>query len=787
MKKLGKKKEPLTQRREVTKSAKETKGSYFGKLGASAYLREVLHFFTASKEKGFFTMYNNSQRPRRRLSFEAVFPGLGKGSTTVAFRLLLWLSRVAGVVVVVALAREISMGAGQARPAPAVTSAEKPADPPFGKLTAVSEVEPQRPAEKPGPPAPQAPAPEGQLKEGAQPALAPTTGVSFRLENSDLLQFINLVAGQLKMNYVVDPAVKGIVTISTLGELRTEDLFPILQSVLKINGATAVRVGPLYRIVPMNQAARAPGEVSSEMAGKALPEDDRLMMRILPLRFVFAADMAKMLTPFLSDTGSVTVHETGNVLILVDTSLNLRRLGEIIEQFDSASFAQQRIQLVAVHNNVASGLIPELESIFSAYALSDKRTPLRFIPLDRINTILVVTADPSAFQEVEKWVEKLDQPAPPSGVQTFIYRVKNSEADYLAKLLLNMQGRGISLASAAGGGAGGAAGPPGGAGPATREAAGFSSEEEAAQAARERVRISTDPVNNSLIIQSTPQQYAEIARTLKELDVIPRQVMIEARVYEVTLTGTLSFGISYFLEQRSTAERKPLASFSEEKALQASVGTLVGHTRELLTFLNASENRSRVRVLSAPTVLAMDNSDAKIQVGSEVPILTSQAVVGGVAVGATNLFSNTITNRDTGIILTVVPRITSTGLVSLKITEEISEAEPPPAGTIQSPSFRKRSISTRAVAGDGETIALGGLIQQSITTTRNRIPLLGDIPVLGALFGNTSYSKTRTELIVVLTPHIVKDVEAARGAARELREGLRELRRSFKKDTVVNP
>lgn len=253
------------------------------------------------------------------------------------------------------------------------------------------------------------------------------------------------------------------------------------------------------------------------------------------------------------------------------------------------------------------------------------------------------------------------------------------------------------------------------------------------------------------------------------------------------MSGDLSFGVSYFLQQRSNAIKPGTASFSPGQALQASGGLLIGQTRELLGFLTASDNRQRVRIVSAPSVLATDNSEAKIQVGSEVPILTSQAVTGAVTVGATNVFTNTIQNRDTGIILTVTPRITATGLVSLRIAQEISSAQAPPSSAIQSPTFLKRLVSTRAVVQDGETIALGGLIQDSIITQRNRIPLLGDIPGLGYLFGTTSRSKEKTELIILLTPRIVPDTQSARDATRELREKLGDLRQSFKKDKLINP
>ncbi len=685
--------------------------------------------------------------------------------------------------------------------APAPTQNPPAQAPAAGQATPPAASAPgQQPGTEAAPPAP----PPGPAP--AQLTPTPGGGVSFRLENADLLQFVNLIATQLKMNYIVDPSVKGTVTISTAGNLRREDLFPVLQTVLKINGATAIQTGNFFRIVPLAQAAKTPVQVSGEGEGEKIPPDDRMMIQIIPLRFVFAGDMAKMLTPFLSDSGTVAVHEAGNILILMDTSLNVQRLMDIIAQFDSTSFARERIRLVPVQNNVASGLVPELQSIFAAYAMNEKNTPLRFIPLDRINSILVVTPDPSAFAEVEKWIEKLDQPAPPSGIQTFVYRVQNSEARYLAQLLTGVQRGETSGEAGAGlgggestGGAGGATGLggtsrgmgtgiPTGAG--TRQSAvaaeGAEPESASTETTRKGVHITVDPVNNALIIQCTPQQYAEIVKTLKELDVIPRQVMINARVYEVTLSGALSFGVSYLLQQRDNTQRKPLASFTAANALSGSVGTLIGQTRELLAFLNASENRQRVRVLSSPTILATDNSQAKIQVGSQIPILTSQGVV-PVQTGGTSLFTNTITNIDTGIILTVTPRITSTGLVSLKVSQEISSAQPPPPGGIQSPSILKRVVTTQTVVGDGQTVARGGLISRTVNYTRNRIPLLGDIPGFGALFGSTSYNTDETELIVVITPHIIKSVQEAHDATRELQDKLVDVRKSFKRDKLLNP
>jgi general secretion pathway protein D len=647
-----------------------------------------------------------------------------------------------------------------------------------GPIAAAPEAQSQGESSQQPPPAeekpqqPVLPPEEAPPEQEQPPAPAADRPMVLRLQDADLQQFLNIIANEFKLNYVVDPAVKGTVNITTGGELKREDLLPILETVLKLNGAAAIKTGNFYRIVPLAQAPKMPLEISTDATGITLPADDRMMMQIIPLRYVSAADMSNVLAPYLSDGGSLVVHEAGNILLLADNSLNLKRLTDILVQFDSPLFAEQRVQLFPVENNVASSLVPELESIFAAYGLSESRSAVRFSAIDRINALLVVTADPSVYPEVEEWLARLDQPAAPSGVQTFVYRVENSEADYLARLLTSIHGLGGPSAPAeralvAGGAAGG--------------------ETEIMARSPAGISIIPDPVNNSLIIQATPRLYSQIVSTLKEVDIIPRQVQIEARIYEVRLTGELAFGVSYFLQERSDTFKKGLVSFAAGQGLQASGGMLIGNTRELVGFLNASDNRQRVRIVSAPTVLATDNSEARIQVGSEVPILTSQGVISGVQAGADSVFTNTIQNRDTGIILTVTPRITATGLVSLHITQEISSTQAPPSAAIQSPSFLKRLISTRAVVQDGETIALGGLIEENATTTRNRIPLLGDIPGLGVLFGTTTRSKEKTELIVLLTPRIIPDVPAARAATKELREKLGGLRRSFKKDRILNP
>jgi len=495
------------------------------------------------------------------------------------------------------------------------------------------------------------------------------------------------------------------------------------------------------------------------------------------------------------------------VLIVTDSSQSMKRLMELVAQFDTEVFSNQRARLYPVKSSQAARVATELEDVFSAYGLSSNSSAIRFVPIERVNSILVVTANASVYPEVERWLQRLDQPTSEGGVRTFVYKVENGKAEDLANVLSQLLlGRSITTSSSSGpaGGflmpmpAGGiAAGQPGaqsvfGApqgvalGAAATSTTGGESEES-------HIRIVPDSVNNQILIQCTAQEFEDIKRTLGDLDIVPRQVMIEAKVFEVDLTGALSAGVSAFLQNQGGAvqlpggERKVQGSFAASAgggaaALSATVGTLVGKTRELLFFLNAAESRGQAHVISAPSVLASDNIAANINVGTEVPILTSQALVGGAQQAGSSLFTNTIQNRDTGVLLSITPRVNSSGLVNLQIQQEVSSPLPPTGTGIQSPSIQKRSIATQVVVQDGETIALGGIIQESRTLSKNRVPLLGDIPYVGALFGHTSLSSQRTELIVLLTPTVIRDSFEARRATNEFRDKLKDLKKLLQQD-----
>jgi len=297
-------------------------------------------------------------------------------------------------------------------------------------------------------------------------------------------------------------------------------------------------------------------------------------------------------------------------------------------------------------------------------------------------------------------------------------------------------------------------------------------------------RIIPNPFDNTLLIQGTPQEWEQISKLVEQIDIPPRQVLIEAKVYEVDLTGSWSAGVEEQLKLKDGTYRNLLGTLtsaaSGNPALTLSAGMLVGHARELLAFLNTSENTSHAKVISAPSIIATDSIPASITVGDDVPTLSSQAV-SGAQVGGTSLFANTIQNRSTGVGLNILARVNSSGVVTLVINQNVSAPIPPPAGvTVDSTSFSQRNISTQVTVQDGDTISIGGIIQEADTTSSAGIPLLNRIPFLGAVFGSKSVTKNRTELIVFLTPRVIYDTNQIAEASDELRSKLKRLEKMIK-------
>jgi general secretion pathway protein D len=649
-----------------------------------------------------------------------------------------------------------------------------------GQAPAPAAAQPQVPVPGTPPPAP------AVVPADAQPAGQPgqvadeLSPVLLNMDNADIYQVIRIILNALNLNYIIDPSVRGTVNINTAGTLRRSDLLPILETILKINGATLIQTGNFYQVIPATAATRQPLAVQ-ERTDAAFP-DDQMVMQIIRMKFVSASEMSRLLTPYVSEGGNIVVHDVGNILLITERRSNLRKLLEVVDIFDTNAFEGERVRMLPVANNLARDLIPDLRSIFAGYALSESATAIRFVPFDRLNSILVITPNPAVFPEVEKWLERLDQPAANAGVRNFVYKVRNAKAVELQRVMSELYGSRVQIATPAV-----TQLPPGAAPPTPPIPPAIPlSQPQAAEPGTTIVQSGTlkiiaDEINNALVIQTTPQVYSDVERTLQELDVLPRQVLVDAQIYEVVLDDSISLGLSAILQNRGTlANPQTTASFvtppGGTPSLAAQTFAFIGRSRELLVFLNASENRSRVRTLSAPSVLVKDNMTADFQVGQEVPIPNSSSVT-PVQSGGTNLFAQTILYRPTGVILRVRPQINESGNVTMEIYKEVSQAGTNTTSAVVAPVIGKSSVASTVVVQDGQTIALSGFMRESNDLFRNRIPLLGRIPGLGILFGNTQTRALRTELIVLITPHVLRTHEEADLATDELKAKLRELQK----------
>jgi general secretion pathway protein D len=669
------------------------------------------------------------------------------------------------------------------------------------------------------------------------------------MNNVSLTELIDALARQLKINYILDPRVKGSVTIYTYGDVKPVDLMQLLETILRVNGATMVQVGDLYRIVPVASVSQLPLSPTVNADPKTLPDDERMVLNMIFLKYATAADMDKVIAPFLGEGASHTVYEPGNLIILQDNSRNMRRTMELVALFDSDTFAGQRVKLFEIEHSRPSELVKDLDTVFKAYALSDK-TSIKFIPIDRINTLIAVAANPGIFSQVEEWIQKLDVPVKitAGAVNNYVYRLRYGKAETVAaaimalytgnaSALINMAGAANAAMVSSGMGyntpiAGGFGGLGGGGGaygqgyanaygntPVTYSAP-ISTAVNTAQpgapltpaggprtdltgsflgvaavpgsTATALPGVIPNPFDNTLLIRATPQEYEQILNLLRSLDLPPRQVLIDAKIYEVDLTDDLAGGVEAFLQKVGTgaatsvgqhppgapSPSRTLAAIAGSAGLGLTTGALVLKSHELLAALTASDSKLRGRVISAPSIIATDSIPATMNVGSQVPTLASQAVAGGVQQGGNSVFTNTINNQSSGTTLSILARVNSSGVVTMVINQQVSAPVPPPANAaIQSPSFTNRSVSTQMTVQDGDMVAIGGIITENHTESSAGVPFLHRIPVVGAAFGAKSVHTDRTELIIFLTPRVIYDTNQIQDATEEIKSNLKRVGR----------
>jgi general secretion pathway protein D len=690
-------------------------------------------------------------------------------------------------------------------------------------------VTPAPPAAEPKPP-PSIPQPPT-----APPVPAAQRGrfVVLNFDNADVETVIQAASEIIGFNYVLSPDVRGKVTVQTSGRIAQEEVFGVLLAILEVHGFTAVKAGNLYKIIRIEGARERAVPTIVGSTPDPNRTSDEIITQIVAIKYSSVNDLSALLTPLKSTRGTLIAHRETNVLIITDTASNITRLLDIIRLVD-VQVAGDELQIIPVTYADSAELATILTQLFASGRIrttapgtpptpvapqppgvqppgpagapggSAERAPL-IIPERRSNS-LIVHAKKHEVETIRRLVLQLDVNIY-GGRRVFIYYAENAKSKDLAATLNSIYG---AREGSSGGGPGGPAGPspttPGRTQPPTTPppvgGIGAGASEILAEG---QVRFIADEITNAVIVTTFPRSWVEIENTIKQLDRMPRQVLIEVLVAEVTLTDELRLGIDWAVRQgrfnianvntgppglpTSTGPDGGLITLPRPVAGPTALVGPLGHgltawtfaTDQFIAMLNALASENKVNIVSNPHVMTSENKKAVINVSTSVPIVTSQTT-GQVAAATTTTTTTTTTAglnqtveyRDAGVILTVTPRIGERGTVALDVKQEVNSVGPNVQPT-NSPSFIKREAETSVVLVNNMTLVLGGLIQDTVTLDNRGIPFFRDIPIFGYLFRFTGRKVEKTELLLLITPRVVGTAIDAAKITNDMRRATPEL------------
>ena len=671
--------------------------------------------------------------------------------------------------------------------------AEKPTPPAVPTPAPVPAPAPTRPASPPSPAVPSRP--RGQ-------------GVVFKFDNADLYEVIRTMAEILKINYVIDPKVRGTVNINTSGAISQEDIYPLFLSILRMNGATIVKRDSVYEIVPIAEGKKLPGAMPEE--GKKVGPEDRFAIEIIKPSYIPITELEKIIKPFLSDEKEVVPYPQSNILIVADLLSNIRKIRDIIGLFDVDIFTDKTIGIFPVSNSDATDVSKDLERIFTSLEVPSKSgrgIGITFTPVARLNAVLVVSSIPGILDKVENWIKELDKaPTDESKMWVQVYYVQNTKAKDLAEVLKQIYAKGKETVKPRAEEPKAPTPTPAPAPRTTRTttrteptpAPTPAAKEEPGAVAEGEINIVVDEVTNALIVRSRYRDYRAILETIKKLDLYPKQVLIEVMIAEITLDDSLNYGLEWFrfitsqppnAQEITVSGRPPNKPFDLATAAGTVFGggvryAIVALGERLAAAIHAAAAENRLNIISSPHLLASNNKEAKIQIGSEEPIITQTYTSGTSTTVGSDILGQSIEYKDVGIIMTLTPRISDAGLITLEIEIEDSQVGTTGLGADANfvvPRFLKKVAKTTLSVLEGQIIVIGGLIGDTKTANKSGVPYLNKVPVFGGLFGTQNSKSMKTETIIVMTPHIITDAMQSRTVTQEFRQKVRGIQEEIQR------
>ncbi|PIB53813.1 type II secretion system secretin GspD [Pseudomonas sp. 2822-17] len=631
--------------------------------------------------------------------------------------------------------------------------------------------------------------------------------IVFNFADQPIEAVINSVMGDLlHENYSIAQGVKGNVSFSTSKPVNKQQALSILETLLSWTDNAMIKQGSRYVILPANQA----------VAGKLVPEmrvsqpSSGLSARLFPLRYISATEMQKLLKPFARENAFLLVDPARNVLSLAGTPEELANYQDTIDTFDVDWLKGMSVGVFGLQRASVAELMPELQKMFGPDSGMPLAGMVRFLPIERTNSVVAISSQPQYLSEVGDWIHTIDEGGG-NEPQMYVYDVRNMKASDLAKYLRQIYGSGaikddtpakvapgLRTATLSSPGTNSTSGStPGGLNTTQPVVDDEAQEPEAEDSAEPQTtegapaksldagtRITAQKSSNQLLVRTRPVQWKEIESAIKRLDNPPLQVQIETRILEVKLSGELDLGVQWYLGRLAgNSTSTTVANASGSQGALGGGGAGLGAADSLFysfvssnlqVALHALETNGRTQVLSAPSLVVMNNQPAQIQVGDNIPI--SQTTVN---TGTSDTTLSSVEYVQTGVILDVVPRINPGGLVYMDIQQQVSDAQDQAStgsDTPTNPRISTRSVSTQVAVQSGQTVLLGGLIKQDNAESVSAVPYLGKIPGLRWLFGNTSTSKDRTELIVLITPRVITSSSQARQVTDDYRQQMQLLK-----------
>jgi general secretion pathway protein D len=673
---------------------------------------------------------------------------------------------------------------------------------------------------------PEAPFPQSQIYPGSnaeaeEAATAVQTDAVERgsdafdlnFQNADIAAAAKVLLGDLlKVGYTVDARVQGTISLSSGRPVAKRDLLPLFESVLKLNGAELVKEGAIYKVVPTGEG-QASGRVDRNARQRLEPGYG---ISVLPLRYVSGQTVLRAIDSFAAKPGMARVDNARNLLLVQGPSVERASAIEAALALDVDWMKNQSVGIFPVRNASPETIIAELQSVFDAGREGAAGGLVRFQPVNRLNAVLAVAQTGGMIDRVKTWIARLDR-ADYDNTTVRVYRVRYGNARVIAGILrevfigqagasqvgppasgdLSQLTPGSTMQRMASVGTPsptaatsssqptglGTSAQPGGTTPTdtsgqsgTRTSGGvdlasLSTSTTGGPPLLPNVRITADVANNSLLIYANRDQYKIIERAIFELDRTPLQVAVDVTVAEVTLKNELEYGVQFYLKRLRDGQDKAsigLGATAVLKRLIPGANFVLGAEQDPRVVLSALNTITDVKVLSSPALVVLDNQQAVLQVGDEVPIATRSAQD---VVAPNAPIINNIEMRNTGVILKVTPRVNANGVVNLDVIQEVSAVQPQPDARL-TPTISQRRIQSSIAVASGQTVLLGGLISSRNDNSKSGIPALMDIKVLGDLFATNTKKAERTELIIFIRPQIIRNSIDAQLVAEELRSKL---------------